>query len=137
MIVVDSNTVVYAFTPGPFAREVELLAEADPFWVTVELCRSEFRNVMAAYLRKSLLTLEQVNWIIAQKETHFEFAYYEVNSLEVMSLVAASRCSSYDCEYVALAKKMGVPLITYDEQILNSFPEIAYNPVRYLASVKE
>lgn len=137
MIVADANLVAYAYTPSPYADEVEELGLLDPIWVTVELCRSEFRNLLAAYLRRQWLTLEQINWILEQKERRFEFGYYEVNSAEVMALVATSRCSAYDCEYVALAKKFDVPLITYDRQLLTSFPEIARTTVHHLTAIRK
>jgi predicted nucleic acid-binding protein len=30
-------------------------------------------------------------------------------------------CSAYDCEFVALAKYLGLPLVTVDKQILAQF----------------
>ena len=42
-----------------------------------------------------------------------------------MDLAAASTCSAYDCEFVALAQNLGAPLVTVDRQILSQFPEIA------------
>jgi predicted nucleic acid-binding protein len=43
----------------------------------------------------------------------------------VLQLAAASRCTAYDCEYVALAYALDVPLVTVDRQILSHFPERA------------
>jgi predicted nucleic acid-binding protein len=42
-----------------------------------------------------------------------------------METVAASHCSAYDCEYVALAADLGVTLVTSDNQILKAFPAVA------------
>lgn len=50
---------------------------------------------------------------------------YVVPSALVMQKVAASCCSAYDCEYVALAENLGVSLVTSDKQILREFPGIA------------
>ncbi len=36
-----------------------------------------------------------------------------------------SDCSAYDCEYVALAKRLGVKLVTMDRKVLRAFPEVA------------
>ena len=43
----------------------------------------------------------------------------------VLDLVAASDCSAYDCEYVALARHLDVKLVTTDRKILQNFPETA------------
>lgn len=39
--------------------------------------------------------------------------------------VAASPCSAYDCEFVALAADLTVPLVTTDKKLVKSFPDIA------------
>jgi hypothetical protein len=52
-------------------------------------------------------------------------AEYDVDSPSVLGLAEASGCSAYDCEYVALAKKLGVRLVTLDQQIIRAFPEVA------------
>jgi predicted nucleic acid-binding protein len=43
----------------------------------------------------------------------------------VLQLVSTSRCTSYDCEFVAAAQQLGVPLITEDRAILAAFPDLA------------
>jgi len=43
----------------------------------------------------------------------------------VLDLVASSTCTAYDCEFVALARELAVPLVTTDKQILRDFPAIA------------
>jgi predicted nucleic acid-binding protein len=50
---------------------------------------------------------------------------YEIASHQVLSLVAASTCSAYDCEFVALASDLDLPLVTIDKQILDQFPGLA------------
>ena len=42
-----------------------------------------------------------------------------------MELVSKSDCSAYDCEFVALARSMGLPLVTEDRSILRDFPGTA------------
>ena len=43
----------------------------------------------------------------------------------VLDLAAASSCSAYDCEFVALAQDLGVRLVTVDKQVLKEFPTVA------------
>jgi predicted nucleic acid-binding protein len=50
---------------------------------------------------------------------------YEMDSLDVLTLVRDSDCSAYDCEFVALAKRLGVDLVTMDKKVLRAFPAIA------------
>jgi len=50
---------------------------------------------------------------------------YSVASFRVLELVARSKCSAYDCEFVTLAQDLNIPLITTDNQILTSFPQLA------------
>ncbi len=65
-----------------------------------------------------MLILEQAEGLMADNE-------YEVSSAQVMQLVNNSNCSAYDCEFVALARYLNVPLITSDKKILREFPDIA------------
>jgi predicted nucleic acid-binding protein len=44
--------------------------------------------------------------------------------VDVLNLTAQSSCTSYDCEFVALADNLGVPLITVDQKVIAAFPSI-------------
>jgi hypothetical protein len=41
-------------------------------------------------------------------------------------------CSAYDCEFVALARDLDVPLITIDKQVIDRFPQVAVSLDAYL-----
>jgi predicted nucleic acid-binding protein len=125
MIVVDTNVLAYLYLPTDYTANAEGLLQHDPEWAAPTLWRSEFRNVLALYLRKNLLTLEQAVAIQAEAESLLHESEYMVNSLDVLRLVQQSKCSAYDCEFVALARSLNVPLITMDKQILKDFPTTA------------
>ena len=40
-------------------------------------------------------------------------------------LVNDSKCSAYDCEFVALAQQLNVKLVTEDKKIISEFSDIA------------
>ena len=125
MIVIDTNILAYLYLPTGFSEPAERLLLKQPKWMAPVLWKSEFRNVLALYLRKELLTLEQAYDIQTEAETLLAGNEYDVPSLDVLRLVEASECSAYDCEFVALAKKIGTILVTEDKKILKEFPKVA------------
>ncbi len=133
MIVVDTNIISYLYISGDHSRQSEDLLSCDSNWVAPVLWRSEFRNVLARYLRKNLLNMDEILLIIQQAEKLLSDHEYEISSAHIMQLVKNSRCSAYDCEFVALAQYLGVPLVTTDKKILREFPQIAQTAESYLA----
>ena len=125
MIVVDTNVISYLYLSGARSEQAERLLSIDPHWCAPVLWRSEFRSVLSHYLRKNLLTFDEVLLILEQAEDLLSENEYEVPSAHVMKMVNSSTCSSYDCEFVALASFLGISLITADKKLLREFPEIA------------
>lgn len=125
MIVVDTNIIAYLYLSGKRSRQAEELLSREPNWVAPILWRSEFRNILAHYLRKKLLNLDDIMLILQEAEILMTGSEYEIASTQVIQLVNNSNCSAYDCEFVALAQYLNVPLITADKKILKEFPDIA------------
>jgi predicted nucleic acid-binding protein len=125
MIVVDTNLVAYLLLGGEKTQAARLAFRKDPMWAAPILWRSEFRNVLAAYLRRGRLTLKDALEVMQEAEALFLGAEYSVESAQVLKLVSESGCSAYDCEFVALAEQLSVPLLTSDAEILRQFPQTA------------
>jgi len=125
MIVTDTNIIAYLFLPGEHTRDAEALYAQDHSWAAPVLWRSEFRNVLALHLRKGLLELVDALAIQEEAEAMFLGREYDIPSAEVLSLAQESGCSAYDCEFVALARQLNVPLVTEDRQVLKVFPDVA------------
>lgn len=122
MIVIDTNVIAYLYFEGEHTTQVEKLYEKESHWVAPVLWRSEFRNVLALYIRKKIISLENSFEMMEQAERLMDGNEYTVSSQEVLKLVKSSSCSAYDCEFVCLAKELSIPLITEDKKILNNFP---------------
>ena len=131
MIVVDTNLIGYLYLTSDRSVQAEQALQKDPLWSAPLLWRSEFRNVLAFYIRRKLLRLEDAQQIMDEAMHLMQGREYEVTSYQVLSLAASSACSAYDCEFVALAQDLGAPLITVDKQILASFPEVAVSLDQY------
>jgi predicted nucleic acid-binding protein len=133
MIVVDVNVVAYLLIEGEHTRQAEALLAADPEWAAPLLWRSEWRNVLAGYLRRGELDP-------AGAREHLEAATALLNGREhlvddetVMDLVLGSDCSAYDCEYAALADALHVPLVTFDRRLRDAFPDQAQSVEAFLS----
>ena len=122
MIVADSNTILYFFIPGKYTVQAKAVFKKDCQWVAPLLWRSEFCNVLALYLRKGLFTLEQAKHLTKKATFLMQGAEYEVDLSEVLTLTSISGCSAYDCEFIALAKKLDVLMVTTDCKLLKAFP---------------
>ncbi len=131
MIVVDTNVIASMWMPNDMDEWVYKVLKKDDEWVTPLLWRSEFRNVLSIYLRKGILDLSVVLQTIEEAEQLMNANEFEVNSTQVMSIVSDSSCSAYDCEFVALADDLNVPLVTFDKKILREFPDIAMSPKEF------
>ncbi|MCK4414435.1 MAG: type II toxin-antitoxin system VapC family toxin [Candidatus Eisenbacteria sp.] len=132
MIVVDTNQLAYLLIGGEktdLARQVLL---QDPEWAAPLLWRSEFRSILTQYLRKEEITLPDAVRLQRKAEQLVAGREFLVRSDRVLRLAASSDCSACDCEFVALAKQLKAPLVTWDWQVLSAFPAIAMSPGDFL-----
>ena len=122
MIVVDSNILAYLYLPGDKTAAAEALLEQDPEWAAPVLWRSEFRNILAWYMRRKTITFDQACSLQSEAESLLAGAEFEMDSSSVLELVRDSDCSAYDCEFIALAIRLNTKLVTVDKKLLREFP---------------
>jgi len=125
MIVVDTNIIIYVHVHSERTPHALRALQKDPSWMAPPLWESEFRNVLAGYIRRRILKLEDAKLVMKSALRIMEGREMLPPSDLVLDLVAASDCSAYDCEYVALAKHLNVKFITADKRICQIFPETA------------
>jgi len=125
VIVVDTNIIAYLLIPGPWTEAAEDLLQSEPVWAAPPLWRSEFRNILAGYLRRGTLSFEQTVALQSTAESLLAGHETSVDSRAVLELVRVSNCTAYDCEFVALARQSGSVLYTLDAKLLAAFPDTA------------
>ena len=125
MIVADTNVIAYLFISGDQSDQAKKLIKMDPDWIAPVLWKSEFRNVLALYMRKGFLSYENSILLLNEVENFMKEHEFDVNSNDVMKLVSTSNCSAYDCEYVALAQSLNLKLYTSDKKLIEEFPDTA------------
>jgi len=131
VIVVGTNVLCYRWMASPYSTLADAAWRRDPEWIAPVLWRSEFRNVLAGALRRRLLTIEAALEITGEAEAQLAGHEFLVSSNAVLGLVASSKCSAYDCEFVALAREQRVRLLTVDRQVLRDFAEVAVSLERF------
>ena len=133
MIVADTNLLIYLYVQGQRTEESEAVLQRDALWAVPLLWRSEFRNSLIGLVRAHALQLDDALTMIDEAERWLTGREYSVLSRQVLTLASRSGCSAYDCEFVALAQDLEVPLVTTDRQILKAFPTIAISPSAFTA----
>lgn len=124
MIIADANLIAYSTIPGPFTADADRVLAADGDWVAPPLWRSELLNILRLSIRRSVITFAEAESAFTEAEFLVRTAGPPDHS-QVLGLAVTSGCTSYDCEYVALARAERVPLVTADRKVLAAFPNVA------------
>jgi predicted nucleic acid-binding protein len=126
--VVDTNVVAALMLPTVANAEVAELLRQDSDWRLPPLWRSEFRQVLLKYVRADLATPEQALSLWQKALERFELSEQPVAGHQVLALAIATGCSTYDAEFVVLARQLNCRLLTFDRKLLQLFPDLAMKP---------
>jgi len=125
MIVVDTNVMVYLLTgAGPGKEAAQLLAN-DPEWAAPSILLSELRNVVVGLIRRGQIQAEDGLDICEDARVVLGDRVASVPSQPVLEAAIQGRMSAYDAEFVVLARRLAVPLVTADGAILEGAPDVA------------
>ncbi len=125
MIVVDTNVMVYLLTGiGPGAEAGRLLAK-DSEWAAPPILLSEIRNVMVGLVRRGAIQIGDAQEIWEDAQAVLGDRIASVPSRPVLEAAIAGNLSAYDSEFVVLARRLGVPLVSADRAILKGAPDVA------------
>ena len=125
MIVVDTNVIHHCWVRGQRTEVAQAVRRRDPDWHAPILWRSELRNVLTAYLRRELLSREQIVGIMDVADQALAGSEHFIADELVFDVVAGSMLTAYDAEFVALASALSVLLVTADKAVLKAFPDRA------------
>ena len=91
------NTIAYLYLPSDYSEYVEALLE-DPDWIAPHIGQ-ELRNILALYLRKELISMDDALEIQQQAENLLKDNEYR-EFFEVLNTTNESGCSAYDSVYL-------------------------------------
>jgi predicted nucleic acid-binding protein len=118
--------------PSAHSSSAASLHEKDPIWEAPLLWKSEFLNVLSLYYRKRLINYQESLTALDFAERLIGSREHQVAARAIIDTFVSSSCSSYDCQFVVLARQLGTKLITYDKKLIGEFPGIALTPDSYL-----
>jgi predicted nucleic acid-binding protein len=132
MIVADTNLILALLLETPERAVADAVLARNGQWVAPFLWRSELRNALALLVRRGRLDSAAATEVCGRARTVLA-AEHAVTDGHVLRLAARSGCTAYDCEFVALAEWLAVPLVTFDREVLAAFPSIAIHPQEFAA----
>ena len=128
MLVADTNVLIELFLPTENSAAVQQWRAADKDWQLPDLWVFEFRHILLKYLRAERLDLDKAIANLVEAERLFLPRTRTVSSADSLQLAHRHGCSSYDAEFVLLAKQLDCLLLTFDRKLLKLFPEVAVKP---------
>ncbi|MER3546111.1 MAG: hypothetical protein C4338_00380 [Rhodanobacteraceae bacterium] len=84
----------------------------------------EFSNVMSTYVRARLATQAQVLKCLAEAEALFAPRLQLVAHREALTAALSFGTSTYDTRFLALAKELGLKLVTEDVKLRRAAPRL-------------
>lgn len=125
MIVADADLIGYFWIEQVRSDAARRVRRRDAAWAVPRLWRSEFRAILRGHMETGLMTHEEARGFAERAGADLEGAEHEADSPAVLQLISETGCSAYDAEYVALARALGVPLVTGRRALVKQFPQAA------------
>ena len=125
MIVVDNDVISYFWLEADRTEAARTVRKRDADWHAPRLWLSEFRNVLYQHMAHRGLSQIDAVRIVETVEADMGGATHGVASPDVLRLAGDAEHPTYDCEYVALARDLDVPLVTGDKTVADRFSETA------------
>ena len=125
MIVADTNLISYLLIEGDQTRLARQVWVRDPEWAMPPLWRSEFLNVLAVSHKIGALNEDQAFFLWRTSSVYLDTTEVEPDGEQVLEIAMNSGISAYDAHFVAVAKELGVPLVTADRRLLERCKDVA------------
>jgi len=133
VIVVDTNLIAYLLVAGSHTAVAERVYMKDPEWTAPVLWRSELRKVLASYGREGALAVDDAILLMRQAEQLLAGREYQPASDHVLAIAWRTGLTAYDAEFVAVARTLSIPLVTFDRAVLRKQAEVAVAPAAFAA----
>jgi predicted nucleic acid-binding protein len=114
MLVVDTNIIAPLYIRSAYTDGVHQLRRRDGVWRTDPFAIIELSNVLATYQPVRYLTAIEAQRCLAQADRFLRPHYVEVPHDAALEFAIRHGVTTYDARFLALAERLGLPLITED-----------------------
>jgi predicted nucleic acid-binding protein len=125
VIVADANVVVYLLVPGASTDDAQRVRDTDPEWLVPPLYRHELLNVLSTYVRSNRIPRDEAIKLFKRGMALVTVDNTESDPVEIFNLAQQRDCSAYDAQYIALALRHRVPLVTADRKLSEAAKDVA------------
>ena len=137
MIVVDANIVIYLVYETSFSPMARQVYAKDPVWIVPDLWEAEVLNGLMNELRAGHTRLEDVIQAASNAALVLAGKARRCDRTMVLRTADGARLTAYDAYYVALARSLGVVLVTEDGKIKKNCPDVARSLMAFLGLPEE
>ncbi len=124
MIAVDTNILGYLLLAGEQTAHARALLARDPDWHSDTVVLIELTNVLATAIRVRGLSLRQATSALMQAQSVIEAGLHAASHAEVLVLADQLRVSAYDARFLAVARDLGLRLVTEDAKLRKAAPAL-------------
>ena len=124
MIVVDTNVIAYLLIEGDRTNRARSLWRDEPDWRVPPLWRHEFLNVLATFAKRGGADLADTTQLWTRAVDAIGSGEIEVDMSAALELAVTSQISAYDAQFITLARRLSVPLVTEDKKLRKTFPDL-------------
>lgn len=125
MIVVDTNILASFAMDGEDGARVH---RQDSEWSAPTIAVSELRNTLLGFIRRDATPLNEALAANADALSALGDRIHSLDGAAVLETALECGLTAYDAEFVALARTLGVRLVTLDKAILRGAPDVAVSP---------
>lgn len=124
MIVVDTNIIAYLLIEGDRTDRVRSLWRDEPDWRVPPLWRHEFLNVLATFAKRGGADLADTTQLWGRAVDTIGSCEIEVDMSAALEVAVTTQISAYDAQFITLARRLSVPLVTEDKKLRKTFPDL-------------
>ncbi len=124
MQIVDTNIVAYLLIDGDHTAAALELRRRDSDWRSESVLLVEFTNVLASSIASKRMTLSQARDFLTAAVTLLDGRLGRLPHLSVLEASVRYRVSAYDGRFLALAERLGLPLVTEDAKLRRAAPSL-------------